>query len=314
MKIAAITPVYNDAKTLPAVLESMAAQTRKPDEIWLIDDASPDVATQTFLKGLGKTYKGIPLNVLFQAKNAGAGAARNRALAATKCEIVAFLDGDDAWAPTHLADSLEAMKATSATLVASNFIAVAMSGTETLWDCAKSAARRDFINRGNQRTHYFYRGFLGIFTVVCYRDPLVKAGGFNASKRYSLDWELWHAMLESNPGSFFHVIPKIGGRYTLNPLGLTSKTWPRLAERENYLPTFVRGVARAGGVPWPLLLLRGWLTIQYETFTPLRQRREWAKLLMLALRAPFALTRLLYMASKPQAPRPNFLQKPWMNE
>jgi hypothetical protein len=85
-----------------------------------------------------------------------------------------------------------------------------------------------------------------------------------------------------------------------------------LAERENYLPNFVRGAARAGNVAWPLLLLRGWLTIQYETFTPLLQRRDWGKLFILALRAPFALGWLLYKASQPQPPRPNFLDKPWM--
>ena len=292
----------------------MAAQTRKPDEIWLIDDVSTDGKTPAYLKSLGKSYQGIPLHVVFQPRNMGAGAARNRAIAATTCDVIAFLDGDDAWTPTHLEDSLKALQQTGATMVASNFVAVAQNGTETLWDCAASAARRDIFNRGNPRSHYFYRGFLGILTVVIRRDALIKAGGFNASKRYSLDWECWHAVLDAVPGSFFHIIPKVGARYTLNPQGLTSKTWPRLAERENYLPQFVHGASKANGTPWPLLLFRGWLTIQYETFSPLLKRRDWRKLVILFARAPWALARLMMKATQPQPPRPNFLQAPWLPE
>ncbi|MCA3244415.1 MAG: glycosyltransferase family 2 protein [Alphaproteobacteria bacterium] len=309
MKLAVIIPVYNSAATLPAALASIAAQTRRPDEIWLVDDASPDPATQAYLRSLGGVYQGILLKVVFQSKNQGAGAARNRALAATRCELVAFLDADDAWLPAHLAQSVAALAADpSLGFVASNFWAVAPNGTQVLQDCAAISRRTDWLNRhGNPRLQYFYRGFIGILTVVARRDCLQRGGGFRADARYSLDWECWHAALAANPGMGFAVLPEPAALYTLSPGGLTSKTWPRLAERESYLPSFVKNVAHAGGVPWPVLLLRGWLTIQYETLGPLLQRRAFGKVLQLGLRAPLALARLYGAVLRGVPPRRDYL-------
>lgn len=309
MKIAAIVPVYNSAATLPAALASMAAQTHRPAEIWLVDDASPDPATQSYLRSLGAAYQGIPLHLVFQPKNQGAGAARNRALAATTCELVAFLDADDAWLPNHLAQSTAALAADpSLGLVASNFWAVSPNGARVLQDCAAISRRTDWLNRhGKPRLQYFYRGFIGILTVVARRDFLLRGGGFRADARYSLDWECWHAALAASPQQGFTVLAESAALYTLAPGGLTSQTWPRLAEREGYLPSFVQNVAQVGGVPWSWLLLRGWLTIQYETLGPLLQRRAWGKLVRLGLRAPFALARLYGAVLRGVPPRRDYL-------
>ncbi len=292
------------------MLASMANQQRCPDEIWLIDDDSTDPATQAFLAKLGKDYQGIPLHVVRQPFNQGAGAARNVALRDTTCDLVAFCDADDAWLPEHLAQSLAALQADAGLqLVASNFYAVAPDGTATLWDCAAISARRDALNpKGNPQVQYYYRGFLGILTVVARRDFLVRGGGFRADRRYSLDWECWHAALAATPGSRFAVLPLVGARYTLAPDGLTSRTWPRLSEREGYLPYFARAVSLAGPVWWPLLLLRGWLTIQYETLGPLWRRRDYPKLVWLGLRAPWVLGRLLLASHRPPQ-RQNYLTR-----
>ncbi len=292
----------------------MAAQTRRPDEIWLIDDASPEPATRAYLQSLGKTYQGIPLHIVYQKTNQGAGAARNRALAKTLCELVAFLDADDVWLPQHLATAEAALAKSGAIFIASNFISVSPNGTEQICDCAAIAARTDFINGGNPRIHYFYRGFIGILTVVARREALVRAGGFNAAKRYSLDWELWHAALAATPNSTFMIRAEVTARYTLSPNGLTSQSWLRLAERENYLPLFVRNVAKQGHVGWPLLLLRGWLTVQYETIVPLLHKKDWRKIMIMLVRTPVVLVKLYAQAMRPQTPRPNFLAPPWLEE
>jgi len=309
MKIAAVVPVYNNAATLPAALASMAAQTRPPDEIWLVDDASTDQETLDYLRKLGQSYQGIPLKVHFQPHNRGAGAARNRALAATACELVAFLDADDQWLPQHLAQSEASLQAApDLGMVASNFYAVGPDGRQQLRDCARISSRADWLNRhANPRLQYFYRGFIGIFTVVARRDFLVRGGGFRTDARYSLDWECWHAALAASPQLGFRVLPEPAGFYTLALGGLTSQTWPRLAERESYLPRYVRGVARNAGIAWPLLLARGWLTIQYETLGPLFKRRQWGKICQLVGRAPWVLAMLYSQTLAGLPPRPDYL-------
>jgi glycosyltransferase involved in cell wall biosynthesis len=304
--VSVIIPVYQDSSTLPRALESIAAQTAQPAEILVCNDGSPDARFVENLSALPPSYSGIPLRV-FHQPNAGAGAARNRCIACSTQKYVAFLDADDWWLPHKLERSIAELERTGATFVAHDFFAVSEGGVQTHWHCAANSRRSDFINHGNPRTQYFYRGFIGILTVVMRRDALVVAGGFDAKHRFSLDWECWHAVMDANPGAFFHVFGEPLACYTLNPQGLTSKGFARLEERESYLPRYVRGVAREGNVWWPLLLSRGWLTIQYETVRCVLGKREWANLLRLAVRAPWSLLRLSAKSAADRYARPDFL-------
>jgi hypothetical protein len=105
----------------------------------------------------------------------------------------------------------------------------------------------------------------------------------------------------------FAVLPDVLACYTLNPGGLTSKGLARLAERTAYLSRYARGVARAGGVAWPLLLLRGWLTVYYEIGSLLLRRRQWRQLLQLLAGAPVNLAATFMQTALKTYHRPNFL-------
>lgn len=312
--VSVVIPAYNCAATLPDTLASIAAQTRRPVEILVCDDGSTD-GTWEYLQGLGDTYKGIKLKVFRQA-NAGAGAARNRCIAAAKGELVAFLDADDQWLPKKLARSVEVLEAGNYTFVAHDFYAVNAHGQRTLWPCAHNSRRRDVFNRGDMRTHYYYRGFIGILTVVMRRDALLAAGGFHAGERYGLDWECWHALFAALPEATFTVVAEPLALYTLSPAGLTSKAFARLRERERHLARYARmaaaHAARTVGGPagwWPLLFTRAWLTLQYEAasvFVRTHQPGELAKLILLA---PLAWTMLVgRIAVMGEESRPDFLR------
>ena len=62
----------------------------------MVDDGSTDGGAR-IVEGIGD-----PRVRLVRQANAGPGAARNRGLRESHAEIVAFLDGDDAWRPDHL--------------------------------------------------------------------------------------------------------------------------------------------------------------------------------------------------------------------
>lgn len=310
--VSVIIPAYKCAATLPASLESIAAQTIQPAEILICDDGSPD-DTWAYLQSLGPTCGGIPLKIFRQA-NAGAGAARNRCLVHASGEFIAFLDADDTWLPTKLERSLQILEQTGATFVAHNFNALAPGGQPQPCPCAAISRRRDWLNRGNIRTHYFYRGFIGILTVVMHRQALLNAGGFDSSNRYALDWECWHAVLAANPDSHFVMFDAYLATYTLNPHGLTSKGISRLKERLSYLSRYVRGVAKAGRVPWPVLLLRGWLTVFYETLMPVLRGRQWRNLFVLLATVPLQVAQIFISTLGPPYRRPNFLANLASNE
>lgn len=304
MSISVIIPAYNAAQDVPGCLASIAAQTLPPAEILICDDGSTD-ATLTLLGSYNGQVPGphgpIPLHV-FSQKNQGAGAARNRCLAAATGTYIAFLDTDDRWHPTKLARSLEELEKGQYTFVAHNFEAVAPDGTHTLWDCVASAHRPTWPARDVQ-THYFYRGFIGILTVVIRRDALMAVGGFDATHRYMLDWECWHAVLTTVPGATFGLFPDVLATYALNPGGLTAKGMARVPDRETFIARYVRPVARKGGIAWPLLLLRAWLTLMAETAAPLVKRKDWKTLARLTAYAPVSLSKVTIATLRNNAPR-----------
>lgn len=65
MKISVAMCTYNGADFLPAQLESIAAQTRPPDEILICDDLSND-GTQSVIKD-----SGLPVVLHINDKNLG---------------------------------------------------------------------------------------------------------------------------------------------------------------------------------------------------------------------------------------------------
>ena len=95
-----IIPCRNAAATLPATLESLAAQTLPDWEALLVDDASTD-ATAALIAAAAAADPRIRA---VTAPRRGPSAARNHAaLAEAKGEILAFCDADDLWAAEKLA-------------------------------------------------------------------------------------------------------------------------------------------------------------------------------------------------------------------
>ncbi len=101
--ICVVIPVYNAARFIVDALDSVAIQTRRPDEIIIVDDGSTD-NSQELIEAWRKDND-LSVQVLSQ-EHAGLPAARNAALKMTCRGWVALLDADDVWCSSHLA-SLE---------------------------------------------------------------------------------------------------------------------------------------------------------------------------------------------------------------
>ena len=100
VRFSVVVPVYDHARHLPAMIDSLLAQTRAPDEILLVDDASPDPAVQDILR----RYEGHPaVRVLRNASNLGISATTNRGIRAATGTHLAFVDCDDLLEPDALA-------------------------------------------------------------------------------------------------------------------------------------------------------------------------------------------------------------------
>jgi glycosyltransferase involved in cell wall biosynthesis len=95
MTISVVIPAFNCARTIRMTLDSVLGQTRRADEILVLNDGSTDET----LKML-KTYE--PRVTVFTRENRGVSPTRNELCARAKGDLIAFLDSDDLWHPAYL--------------------------------------------------------------------------------------------------------------------------------------------------------------------------------------------------------------------
>jgi glycosyltransferase involved in cell wall biosynthesis len=106
---------FNGLKYLPAQLDSIVNQTRKPAVISISDDGSTD-GTIDYLKAFAERSS-IPVVLNVNSRNAGV--IENFMLAFEKCDTdyISYCDQDDVWHPERLARIADIIEKTGAALV-----------------------------------------------------------------------------------------------------------------------------------------------------------------------------------------------------
>ena len=82
---------YNGAEFLPAQLESIAAQSRRPDEIVVCDDGSTDDTVSVIKRSP------LPITLHTNEKNLGTGKNFEKAINLCTGDVIALSDQDDVW-------------------------------------------------------------------------------------------------------------------------------------------------------------------------------------------------------------------------
>ena len=101
-KVSVYIPAYNVSEFLAKSIESLLAQTLRPDEILVIDDGSRDSSVE-----IAARYPAV--TVVRHATNKGLAAARNTAMHAARNELVASIDADCVADPSWLVEMVNCM-------------------------------------------------------------------------------------------------------------------------------------------------------------------------------------------------------------
>lgn len=116
-KISIIIPVYNAEKYLASTLESAISQTYTNLEIICVDDGSTDTSA-----GILQDYKNRDERIrVIGQKNGGGSAARNAGLDNASGDYVMFLDADDIYRESTVANAYDRASETGADIVFYNF-------------------------------------------------------------------------------------------------------------------------------------------------------------------------------------------------
>ncbi len=138
MKITTIVTVYNLEAFVADAIESVLAQTRPSDEIIVVDDASTDTSPAVIAR------YGDRVRYVRQSQNGGALKNTLSGLRLAQGDLVAFLDGDDVWMPTKLAE-IERLFLTDSSMVLASHQHVHVN--ETLAELAVYDATHRSIDR-----------------------------------------------------------------------------------------------------------------------------------------------------------------------
>jgi glycosyltransferase involved in cell wall biosynthesis len=178
-----VIPAYNASHLIVDALTSVFAQKTNDYEIIVVNDGSAD--TVKLEKALEPYLNEI---TYIKRPNGGPAAARNTGILAAKGEYIAFLDSDDQWVPTHLAEMMQVLQRDpTLDLVygdAVNFGDLAKEGATTM-DANPSEGLATF------ESLVLCKCTVVGSTVVARRQSLIDAGLFDESFIQGEDFDLW---------------------------------------------------------------------------------------------------------------------------
>lgn len=210
-RVAVIIPAYNCAGQIPVAISSALSQTRVPDEVWVVNDGSPDTPE---LEAALLPFRGR-MSYVFQ-KNGGPSSARNAAISRTTCELLAFLDADDWWDPRFLQVQCDFLTSKGLTMVYCDSALVGETGKiiGSFMQHAPSYGAVDARSLIVEQSHVITS------CVVVRRDAVLGAGMFDPTKRRAEDFHLWIKMALRNEKIDYHR--QILGFRNMSPGGLSS--------------------------------------------------------------------------------------------
>lgn len=115
-RVSVVLATHNGERFLAEQLDSLAAQTRTPDELVAVDDCSTD-RTVEMLRSFARTAP-FPVEVVEQTEHAGTCDTFGEGLRRATGTILAICDQDDRWAPEKIAIMSERMAARPEALLA----------------------------------------------------------------------------------------------------------------------------------------------------------------------------------------------------
>jgi glycosyltransferase involved in cell wall biosynthesis len=206
--VAVVMAAYNAGSFIDESLASLDAQTWRPDEVIVVDDASADDTADRVRAWSAR----LPLTLIELDRNGGAGAARALAMRSVQSELATFLDADDVLLPNHI-EHLVAVRRHHGGIV---------SPRAMVWRPGEPGA--DYhralglvIPRRHHLAHLITDNYL-FYAALFARTDYERVGGLRNVRLFE-DWDLWVRMVASGTAITVASIPTV--LYRRHPQNLT---------------------------------------------------------------------------------------------
>lgn len=185
--VSAIVPTHGRPELLRRALASITRQTLLPAEVLVVDDLD-DEETSKILAELALTYP-VPLRHIRNKTNRGACGSRNLGAATAQCPTIAFLDDDDEWLETFLADTSRTLATTDSAFVCTEIDRVFPDGT------VKRLVPPDGLTAANVLSR---RGYMTGSSFIIRKDIFNAVGGFDPAVSVFNDWDLFIRLVQAH--------------------------------------------------------------------------------------------------------------------
>ncbi|WP_337137371.1 glycosyltransferase family 2 protein [Morganella morganii] len=190
--ISVIIPLFNGEDVIIRALNSIIAQTKKVDEIIIINDGSTDNSV-TVINNFIDKYKTYNIRVI-NKENGGVSSARNVGILNAKNEIIAFLDCDDEWLENKLDIQLKHILNSDTVLVGGNHFEYPLKYI--------SIKKADLVNEVNLK-NLLFRNYFQPSTVMTKKSVCLKVGCFDENQKYAEEGQFYYKL--SSHGKLIHI-------------------------------------------------------------------------------------------------------------
>ena len=187
MRISAIIPTHNRAALVTEAVASATSQSGVDAEVIVVDDGSTDATAAQLNAAFADCIQ------LLRTPNRGVAAARNAGVAASRGDLIAFLDSDDLWLPGKLAAQAAFF---------TRHTDAQICQTEEIWmrngvrvnPCAHHRKPNGDIFEASLQ-----RCLVSPSAVMLRRSLFERAGGFDEALPVCEDYDLWLRIAQHTP-------------------------------------------------------------------------------------------------------------------
>lgn len=183
-----VLPTRDRCRRLQLAVRSALAQTGVDLEVLIVDDGSTDAT--------GQMASSIPdprVRYLKRTVSEGVSAARNVGIAEARGRWIAFLDDDDVWAPTKLAQQIDVMESKGRTWSYAGDVTI--DGELNILSGGPPPPPDEVVSLLERHNSIP----AGASNVVVRADALAAAGPFDPGLTSSEDWDMWIRLARVGP-------------------------------------------------------------------------------------------------------------------
>ena len=196
--VSVVIPAYQVTRYITETVESALQQTFANYEIIVVNDGCPD--SEALERALDPYRHRL---VYLRKENGGLASARNAGMRLSRAPLVAFLDGDDAWAPDYLSvqtDFLDKHPAVDVVYPNGVFIGDRRVAGRELMEFSPSNGAVTLESLVSLKCAVFY-------SVTARKEVLLRLGGFDESLRRVEDFDMWLRVVMAGGRIEYHHKP-----------------------------------------------------------------------------------------------------------